>query len=374
MFRLIFFIVAWLGVWVVSSQLKAFETDQYRVWTADDLKDSAEELNRILNKHLQILLDKKINHPFRLKVFNQRTITRNRVRSKHLVYRENYLKQKKPYTADQVARKFLKHVRPHFFRNRLLGWIKKEGEFDLFPLKPNMLNDYSKSIHGGFIWPFIMPVMQNMNVNGVYFGLDKLDHFFSSGRRYFNIYVNKRKKGFTHEEAMKAAVNFGVSWVEESGILGTWAIGIFSYADLESNFQGMQMGIDLCCRKDPLLVQDKDGRWKINRPIDVRKYINPLWDEAFNNNYLAKYRRRKVQKKIREKYCELGKTKEVRSRWKRYQNALKPSFHTEYLTRLIEEGKIPNPSPQSISKVCGYPEGVLEGVSFWMKAEEVSSR
>ncbi len=318
----------------------ALEADQYLIFEKEEgLKDSSDQINQMLNKDLD---------DFMARFINVRTT------------------RKKPQACEKIAFRFLRYIRPHFFQDRMKSAIMKDKEIDKYPKESKMFRDYGNSIYQGFRFPFIMPVAQNLNVNGVYLGTDKIDHFFSSGRRYYSKYQAARKKGLSHIDGLKKALKFGLSIIEEKGILGYWTSGAFSYADIESNYQGMMMGIDMCQGETPnLKYNEETKRWDVQRRLDIKEYVNPLWDEAFNNSYYFKYRWNGVKKVLKEKYCELGLKPHVQKLWKSYHKTSKPAFHTDYLRGLIHAGKIPDPRPQRLHEACGYEEGVMEGVSFW---------
>ena len=51
------------------------------------------------------------------------------------------------------------------------------------------------------------------------------------------------KKGDSHKVSMEKAIDLGI--IGEKNILGRYASGVFSFADLEANFQGLLFGIKL---------------------------------------------------------------------------------------------------------------------------------
>jgi hypothetical protein len=350
----------------LSTSLDALEADQYQIWKFPELKDSTGAVNDHLNTLLQENLDKRVNHPFRVSDHTKRLFNNKRAFSKHIKYRNRFITSKKPYRCDVVARKYMAYIRPHFFLNRFKRRLKKDSRVHFHPAKKRLIHDYNTSIYRGFIWPFWMPVSQSIRINRVYLGTDKLDHFFSSGRRYFNVYQRRKRRGLTHDEAVKQVIEFGSNIIEEKGLLGLITSGAFSYADLESNFQGMQMGINFCSPKKAHVRLNNQRRWIIHKPIDMKDYVNPLWDEAFNNSYYVKFRRKRIQEILRKEYCELGKSPQAKRLWNDYRKRLgPPAARIKTLQELIKTGKIPNPKPQSLANTCGYPEGVMEGVPYW---------
>ena len=55
-----------------------------------------------------------------------------------------------------------------------------------------------------------IPLSRNINVNGYYFGTDKLSHFISTGYRYYEKYKKAIRKGLNVEDAIKKAINYGI--------------------------------------------------------------------------------------------------------------------------------------------------------------------
>jgi len=132
-----------------------------------------------------------------------------------------------------------------------------------------------------------MPFTPTIEVAGVRIGTDKLAHLVSSGWTYYGEYREGLEKGQTPEEAERRAVRRGI--IEESLILGKLASGVLSIPDLESSYAGMHFYIDLCDCEGPVLELSEDG-WGISRPIDLRDYVTPRWDESYQPPIYSKGR------------------------------------------------------------------------------------
>lgn len=355
--RHFFFISLLFTFYFFPLRSHALESDQYWYWQALPIRDSTVQVNRHINSLLQKFLDKKIN------VLKNSYAEQPLAQPRGKYSRERHVLQnlREPLPCATVASEFLQYIRPHFFQNKFKQAVFNDAEVQLHPQKKRFFHDYRQSIYGGLVWPFMMPVSQTIKINRVYLGTDKIDHFFSSGKRYYKVYRRYLKAGLNQEEATKKAIRFGLSLMEEKGVLGLWSSGAFSYADLESNYQGMMLGIAMCEGKKPHLRLSSDGQWRVQYPIDFQKHVNPLWDEAYNNSYYAKYRHKNLFRRVAE-YCALGKTPKVKKIWRDYDQRLRPSTNTRYLQALIEEGAIPNPMPQSFAHVCGYPKGLMQGL------------
>ena len=141
------------------------------------------------------------------------------------------------------------------------------------------------------IWPTTLD--RTINVGGVYFGTDKLSHFLGSGYEYYRRYLDDLEKTGSKDSALMGVIRWGVDM--ESSITGIWVVGVFSYADLEANYQGFLLAKSFC---DDERLQNISGRWYLKKEIDVRDFINPNWDETFNANSYTPQRRRRIAANI----------------------------------------------------------------------------
>ena len=167
----IFFISVALCFFCSGITSYALEADQYRIWNKIDLQDSTDAVNRYLNEDLREFLRDKVNDA------------------------------EDDRSCSDVAYKFMKYIRPHFFLDRLKRQLLVSDDVALYPEDKNMFRAYRESIYRGPVWPFVMPVAQTIRINDVFLGTDKIDHFFSSGRRYYKVYRRALKKGMTSDEA-----------------------------------------------------------------------------------------------------------------------------------------------------------------------------
>ena len=97
------------------------------------------------------------------------------------------------------------------------------------------------SIYRKPAFPFVIPMARTWNIGGVHVGGDKIGHMLGHGRYYYGRYLRARAAGASPEEAMESIVRWGVG--VESKIVGGLVDGVFSHADLEANFQGLQSGL-----------------------------------------------------------------------------------------------------------------------------------
>jgi hypothetical protein len=121
-----------------------------------------------------------------------------------------------------------------------------------------------------------------LRIGDVYVGSDKLGHFFTEGYGYYERYV---------DESEQSALEHGE--LTESTFYGELTTGIFSYADLAANLNGLRFWNSILAKKpDPIqstqtispYIGCRDGKWHRLRPFHWGDYIDPLWDEALNCN------------------------------------------------------------------------------------------
>ena len=166
-------------------------------------------------------------------------------------------------------------------------------------------------------------------------------------------YLKKIKEGASAGEAEKAAIHKGLA--NENGILGLWPSGVFSYGDMEANYQGFRFYKKLCLDDADTFLENEDGLWKLAKVPDIREFVNPYWDESFNLSWRASGMWRVTGEEILKKYCPLKESAEVQTRFKYYQDFLHTSRSLEYIKELQDKGysRAPNPSEtQSVDKLC----------------------
>lgn len=123
-----------------------------------------------------------------------------------------------------------------------------------------------------------------VQVGDVQIGTDKFEHLFGRGYKYFSDHYLKNK---SIEKTLKYGVN------QEKFILGGLFIetGVFSYADLSANFNGMRFWNHFLLKEDDILganfnlgpyVVCENNQWKQNALIDFRNYFDLSMDESVN--------------------------------------------------------------------------------------------
>ncbi len=118
-----------------------------------------------------------------------------------------------------------------------------------------------------------------LRVGDQYVGSDKLGHFFTEGYSYYELYLRSGEA---------AAIDYGR--LTEISFYGLLTTGIFSWADLAANLNGMRFWNALLgLRPDPLTQQTvqpmvvcEQGKWKRQRDFRWSEYVDDAWDEAIN--------------------------------------------------------------------------------------------
>ena len=213
---------------------------------------------------------------------------------------------------------------------------------------------------------WMVPLDPAVRVGDVVFGTDKLGHFFTNGPRYLEVFRARRAAGDDVDDAETAAVRLGVD--QENGWLGLSAAGIFSYADLQANWRGLEFLRGLCApgattttkastttsttlTTTTRLVQ-RDGRWTLSGPFDIAAWVDPCWDEAFNANAYDDAEGPAVARAVTE-LCPRWRHDDIAARWDRYAAVGCPARHAALLRSFRDEHLLPDPRPTSIRALCG---------------------
>jgi len=317
--RLVRFGLLAMAIALVSGmQAHALETDQFLLWGVE-LDDSTEAINAFLNSEMDVFLAKANASPRR--------------------YR----------TAERVALGYYKHLFNNMLYTRTKKWLRESDEIDRFPDNSITMNEYQEmSVYRNRTFPFFLRLGRTIRVGDVYFGIDKFGHLFGFGRRYFRNYLRLVKAGHSSEDAMERTVLWGIT--QEQGFVGLLIDGIFSYADLEANFQGFLLLRDLSQGENPLLINDSEG-WRLRQPIDLREYVTPDFDESFNTNSYRLLRKHYVHRVYLEAYCDKRWTPEVQTRFERYSH-YEPSFSRQVIDTYLSNRRENVQKLQSIEAVC----------------------
>jgi len=138
-----------------------------------------------------------------------------------------------------------------------------------------------------------------VNIDGHLIGLDKIGHFFAEGWQYFELIHYDDYK-------IEQALEWGRQ--QESGKFGYSTTGIFSFADLVANFNGLRFWNKILLKEnDPLkgafanffdrpyitcdiqIIDSIKSRkivkaWEFNTRLDMSDFVDGSWDEGNNCN------------------------------------------------------------------------------------------
>ncbi len=324
--------------WVLATALllpapvRSMETDPFLPLDTE-LEDSADVVNAYASRIIR----------HRLSLYNDRNLVAGKSE------------------CDKIARFILKGFRA-LTLSRVARWAHTNPDVTLYPDDSvSRYNYYRQSILGvPYYYHFQVPLGRTLNIDGVYLGADKLGHFFSFGARYHRRFKRNVARGKSEEQAERDTILWGVG--SERGIVGRWTTGIVSYADLEANYQGLRLARALCDPAAPThLDRDEDDNWRLSRPLDIRDYVNPDWDEAYNPNVYIERRWKNIRERMRRHCPKLGDPRTV-ERWRRYDEIYRPSRNAEIVRELEREGKLPDRRRFTLAAVCADPGTDLKSV------------
>jgi len=313
-----YIVVLLVGVFVQTFPAHGAETDQFLALEAE-INDSGPALNRYLNEQAAVFLAIENSH-------------RNRTE-----------------TAEKLAIKFYYHLFRGLQSSRLRSWAFTSDEVDRFPdLSVGYFEHYKKSIYDMRSFPFLMPMTRTIRIGNVRFGIDKFGHFLGFGRRGYKSYLKYRKRGMSDEEATRKVIRY---WIfSERYFVGNLTDGIFSYADIEANYQGMQMLRSLGEGENAHLKM-VDGQWVLTRPIDAMPFITPDFDESYNHNHYSFMRKDHVFEGLCERYYEKLSLPIVSERFKLYDETPKSIVKDETDRYYAEREEDPR-KLQSLDCMC----------------------
>lgn len=143
-------------------------------------------------------------------------------------------------------------------------------------------------------------------------GVDKFGHFFVEGWSFF-------EKAFLKGKGIDDAIDWGE--FTERTYFGNYTTGIYSYADLVANFEGMRFWLRLTggsvdpiddgwlanrpyvsCHRRFWLFGER--RWYLSRKLRLADYVTPVWDEAVN---CSAFRNSEIEAWVQQRIAGLGK-------------------------------------------------------------------
>lgn len=315
----------------VAPPAAALEVDQYLSWGVE-LEDSAAPVNDFLNRGIEAVLARL----------------------------DRRGGDAEPIACEAIPPRVYRYLYNNLVWSRWSDFVRHDKAIDRFPGREVGYWDYLRaSVFRKPAFPFIMPMARSIRIGKVYLGSDKLGHFLGTGRRYYRRYLQARAHGKPPEEAMRRAVRWGI-WFEKR-LVGGLVDGVFSHADLEANFQGMRLAIDLCDPARghlmPSVVGGQGGEpgrrvWRLARRVDLRDYVTPDFDETFNPNFYSRYRWKRIRPILVAEYCPRWAAGEVEQRLSAYRDGYTPSFSQREIDRYFgERGHDPR-REQALEVIC----------------------
>lgn len=309
MIRRLIGIVALVGGSLLSSpSVHSDETDQFLSWDVE-LADSSETINHYVNTEIRDLI----------------------------AHRNTGIEP--PCDCESLTLEIFDYLFKGRLTARFKDFIRTNEDIDVHPPRSVSNLEYNQiSIYRGVTFPFILPMAPTLRIGDVYLGDDKFGHFFGFGKRYYKKYLLYRRHDYTEDEAIDKVIRWGV--MSENTIVGVGVDGIFSHADLEANYQGLEFARHFCEGDKPYIGTDDSG-WTLAREIDLRDYVNPYFDESYNPPHFWGVRRNLVLPLIRDEYAHRTEDSLVIERFERYRK-YPPSRSTRIIREFFQDrGRAP---------------------------------
>ncbi len=252
----------------LSCELIAAEADHF---TDRDKRteDISETVNNLANQYLKSATDQ----------LNDLGNCDNSIKSEKILYKELT-----KYFANHTKGKLVKDVlHEDYVGKRKISL--KESVYQNW----SILNGYLLGKKSAADSPLALTPMIKIGEQTI--GVDKLEHMFGMGQIYFKGYYLKNKK-------LRRVLKKGIAW--EKTLLGgnVFATGVFAYADLSANFNGMRFWNHMLQKRDDILgsqhnigpyIKCESGKWEVQNknPIDFKNYIDASMDESINCSKFA---------------------------------------------------------------------------------------
>jgi hypothetical protein len=260
------------------------ETDHYTL-ADSEITDITGELNSYSNSSVADILEK----------LNQEGACNAKVEvDPFSSFDEDYDDFDTPKTPEQrlyeeLTQVFANHSKSKLIDDFLSGNITRT----VIPLKESVYKEWSKG--NGFLLgrdgaansPLALSPL--IKVGGVVIGVDKLEHMFGMGYAYFK---RHHKRGMSLRRTLKIGI------LAEKTYLGgnMLATGVFTYADLAANFNGMRFWNHMLQKEDDVLGKTHNygpyitcdaGKWKQDKEIDFTNYVDMSMQENVNCSKFA---------------------------------------------------------------------------------------
>jgi hypothetical protein len=160
-------------------------------------------------------------------------------------------------------------------------WLRDAADVDLF-----WVDD--RGMYGGAIdyddmgLGWYVEIAPELRIGPRLVGIDKLGHFIGQGWFYYREYQRLRARD---PHATPAALDRAIRIYGhglEATFLGLTGTGVYSYADLAANWQGLEFYKQVYGGAHPYLARDGRGRWRRVRDFHIAEYATDAWDEVQN--------------------------------------------------------------------------------------------
>jgi hypothetical protein len=345
---------------LVSLSLQAREVDNYMAWGIE-LEDSGPKIDAYLKDGMSDALKVINKKKYVYKVVNRKTRKRKKVIA-------NWYK-----SCEMTAHRMMREAFYSPTYQKIEGHIDNSKTLDTYPKRPSTEDIHQRALLGetpenGYMddmeylrrsivrkSPLNSPLSRIVNVYGIYSGADKFGHFTSFGVRYLKKLHKSMKKGRSFRKALDKVLHYG--YRSEKSYVGMMFTKVFSRGDLEANYQGLVFSSSLCEEGSKFKLVHNGSDWVFENldSFTIKDYINPDWDESYNNSIFTNKRwSNAVVKTFKERsYCDLFENEQVIKQRKFYatfnSDSLNKEYETYWLPKKFEDF---NPKDHSLDSFC----------------------
>jgi hypothetical protein len=189
------------------------------------------------------------------------------------------------------------------------AWVESESHVPLYRVR-------DKGIYGNAVdfddmrMAWYIDLSGTLQVAGVLMGVDKLGHFLGQGFQYYGRYQQLDPR---LSVAARCARVREQGHLQEFGQLGIATGGVYSFADLAANWQGMLFFMALFedvaiegQHHRRYLVRGEDGAYQRVRDFHWAEYVTADWDEVLNPNGIE---RRALYDKVADNFWRAADAK-----------------------------------------------------------------
>ncbi len=237
-------IIPSLGIFFFAALACGTETDPY-TYADIELRDSKTEINAHLQKVLTTALE-------------QANLSLKQKPSASDVDIDEALIE--GYSKTEMATLYFSSFEGCILANNCPGW--KSVDRIVLTSADSI---YGESKYNYWTAQYIAPTL---NLCGVRMGADKLSHMFNDAFRDFHLWTRK-KIGETDWDVAMASLK------EELSMMGKASSEVISFGDIHANITGFRLFQDVFYNE----LERTPGSLKLKNPIDICKYVSPLFDE-----------------------------------------------------------------------------------------------